>query len=40
MGPCEIKISNTSISLHQGQIKIGLAGVSRVNGGMSFWVPP
>ena len=40
MGQCEIKITDTSISLNQGQIKIGLAGVSLVNGAMSFGVPP
>lgn len=40
MGACEITISNTSISLNQGQIKVGLAGVSLANGAMSFGVPP
>jgi hypothetical protein len=40
MGACEIKISADSISLNQGQIKIGLAGVSLVNGAMAFGVPP
>lgn len=40
MGACEIKITDSSISLNQGQIKIGLAGVSLVNGAMSFGVPP
>jgi hypothetical protein len=39
-GACEIKISNDNISLNSGQIKIGLAGVSLVNGAMSFGVPP
>ena len=39
-GPCEIKISNENISLNQGLIKVGLAGVSLVNGAMSFGVPP
>lgn len=40
VGACEIKISTDSISLNQGQIKIGLAGVSLVNGAMAFGVPP
>ncbi|KEF42623.1 MAG: hypothetical protein ER33_05000 [Cyanobium sp. CACIAM 14] len=40
IGACDIEISATSISLNQGQIKIGLAGVSLVNGAMSFGVPP
>jgi hypothetical protein len=39
-GACEIKISTDDISLNNGQIKIGLAGVSLVNGAMSFGVPP
>ena len=39
-GACEIKISTDNISLNNGQIKIGLAGVSLVNGAMSFGVPP
>lgn len=39
-GACEIKISNENISLNNGQIKIGLAGVSLVNGAMTFGVPP
>jgi phage baseplate assembly protein gpV len=39
-GACEIKISTDHISLNNGQIKIGLAGVSLVNGAMSFGVPP
>ena len=39
-GACEIKISNENISLNQGQIKFGLAGVSLVNGAMSVGVPP
>jgi hypothetical protein len=39
-GGCEIKISNDDISLNNGQIKIGLAGVSLINGSMSFGVPP
>jgi hypothetical protein len=39
-GPCEIKISNENISLNNGLIKVGLAGVSLVNGAMTFGVPP
>lgn len=39
-GACEIKISNESISLNNGLIKVGLAGVSLVNGAMSIGVPP
>ncbi|AGW90378.1 MULTISPECIES: phage baseplate assembly protein V [Cupriavidus] len=39
-GACEITISATNISLNNGQIKIGLAGVSLVNGAMAFGVPP
>ncbi len=39
-GACEIKISNESISLNNGLIKVGLAGVSLVNGAMTFGVPP
>jgi hypothetical protein len=39
-GACEIKISNDDISLNSGQIKIGLAGVSLVNGAMTFGTPP
>jgi len=40
VGPCEIKISMDSISLNNGLIKVGLAGVSLVNGAMAFGVPP
>ena len=39
-GACEIKISTDNISLNNGQIKIGLAGVSLVNGAMVFGVQP
>lgn len=39
-GACELKISNTEISLNNGLIEVGLAGVSLVNGAMSFGVPP
>ncbi len=39
-GSCEIKISTDDISLNNGQIKIGLAGVSLVNGAMSYGTPP
>jgi hypothetical protein len=40
VGACEIRISGDNISLNDGLIKIGLAGVSLVNGAMSFGVPP
>lgn len=40
VGACEIRISGDNISLNNGLIKIGLAGVSLVNGAMSFGVPP
>lgn len=40
IGACEIKMSADSISLNNGLIKVGLAGVSLVNGAMSFGVPP
>jgi hypothetical protein len=40
VGACEIRISSDNISLNNGLIKIGLAGVSLVNGAMSFGVPP
>jgi hypothetical protein len=39
-GACEIKITNQNISLNSGLIKVGLAGVSLVNGAMTFGVPP
>ena len=39
-GACEIRISNQNISLNNGLIKVGLAGVSLVNGAMTFGVPP
>ena len=39
-GACEIKISNENISLNNGLIKVGLAGVSLVNGAMTFGAPP
>jgi len=39
-GSCEIKIANDNISFNNGQIKIGLAGVSLVNGAMTFGTPP
>ncbi|MEO7336564.1 MAG: phage baseplate assembly protein V [Caldimonas sp.] len=37
---CKVEISGTSISLNNGLIKVGLAGVSLVNGAMSLGVPP
>lgn len=40
VGACEIKITSDNISLNNGLIKVGLAGVSLVNGAMSFGVPP
>jgi len=39
-GLCSIKISQDSISLNDGMIKVGPAGVSLVNGAMAFGVPP
>ena len=39
-GSCEIKISKENISLNNGLIKVGLAGVSLVNGAMTFGAPP
>ena len=39
-GACEVKISTENISLNNGLIKVGLAGVSLVNGAMTFGVPP
>lgn len=39
-GACEIRIDNQAISLNNGLIKVGLAGVSLVNGAMTFGVPP
>lgn len=39
-GSCEIKISSTEISLNNGLIKVGQAGVSLVNGAMSVGTPP
>jgi hypothetical protein len=39
-GACEIKISNESISLNNGMIKVGPAGVSLVNGAMSLGAAP
>jgi phage baseplate assembly protein gpV len=40
VGVCELKIGATDISLNNGLIKVGLAGVSLVNGAMTFGVPP
>jgi phage baseplate assembly protein gpV len=40
VGSCELKISATDISLNNGLVKVGLAGVSLVNGAMAFGVPP
>jgi hypothetical protein len=39
-GACEIRIGNEAISLNNGLIKVGLAGVSLVSGAMTFGVPP
>ena len=39
-GPCEIRMTNQNISLNNGLVKVGLAGVSLVNGAMTFGVPP
>ena len=40
VGACKIEIGTTAISLNDGIIKVGPAGVSLVNGAMSFGVPP
>ena len=40
VGACEIVIGNTSITLNQGILKVGPAGVSLANGAMSLGVPP
>lgn len=40
VGACTIEIGLTAISLNNGLIKVGPAGVSLVNGAMSFGVPP
>ncbi len=40
VGSCEIKISTDSISLNNGVVKVGLSGVSLVNGAMTFGTPP
>lgn len=37
---CKLEISGSDISLNNGLIKVGLAGVSLVNGAMAFGVPP
>jgi len=39
-GLCEIRIGNTSITLNDGIIKVGPAGVSLVNGAMSLGAAP
>ena len=39
-GACKITIGTENISLNNGLIKVGLAGVSLVNGAMTFGVPP
>lgn len=39
-GACEIRISNESISLNDGIIKVGRAGVSLGDGAMTIGVPP
>lgn len=39
-GSCELRIGSNDISLNQGQIKVGLAGVSLAGGAMSFGTPP
>ena len=39
-GACEIKISNENISMNNGMVKVGLAGVGLVNNAMSLGVPP
>jgi len=40
VGACQITIASDNISLNNGLIKVGLAGVSLVDGAMSFGVPP
>lgn len=40
VGGCEIVIGNDTITLNQGILKVGLAGVSLANGAMSLGVPP
>lgn len=40
VGACELKITNTTISMNQGIVKVGPAGVSLVNGAMGLGVPP
>lgn len=37
---CKLEISGTDISLNNGLVKVGLAGVSLVNGAMAIGVPP
>jgi len=40
VGGCTIEIATSAITINNGIIKIGPAGVSLVNGAMSFGVPP
>lgn len=40
VGACELKITSTEISLNNGLIKVGQAGVSLVSGAMSVGTPP
>lgn len=40
VGACTIEIGLAAISLNNGIVKVGPAGVSLVNGAMSFGVPP
>jgi len=39
VGACELRINASEISLNKGLIKVGQAGVSLVNGAMSFGTP-
>lgn len=39
-GGCTLVVGQSDISLNNGLIKVGLAGVSLVNGAMAFGVPP
>lgn len=39
-GLCEIRISNENISLNHGMVKVGLMGVSLVDGSMTLGSPP
>jgi phage baseplate assembly protein gpV len=40
VGACTLSIGSEAISLNNGLIKVGIAGVSLVNGAMTFGFPP